>query len=113
MHTSRGLGIIVVVVTKVKVITDPKKSIRNIEISIKKNHLQPMVLAAEEQLIEIQQYFQPANSLFASKENSKEFSGVQVVDIQQKLHKHIVDISGNTRLVAHGQPCPFSAKHET
>jgi hypothetical protein len=68
-----------------------------------------MVLVAGEQLTRILLCFQPANSLFASKESSGESSKVQEVDIQQRLHIHILGIGGNIRLAALGQPYPFSA----
>ena len=60
------------------------------------------------QMIRILQYSQPAGFLFASIENSKEFSEVQEVDIQKKLHKHIWDIGGNIPLAEHDQPYLFS-----
>lgn len=68
-----------------------------------------MVQVAEEQQIEIFQYFQLANFLFASTGSSKEFLEVQEVGIRQKLHKRIVDIDGSTHQAAHDQPYPFSA----
>lgn len=68
-----------------------------------------MVPVAAKLLIRILQYFQLADSLFASRESSREFSKVQEVDIQQKLHKHIWGIADNILQVAHDRPCPFSA----
>lgn len=67
-----------------------------------------MVLVAAVWLIRILQYSQPEDFLFASIENSKEFSAVQEVDIQKKLHKHMRGIGGNIPLAAHDQPYLFS-----
>lgn len=68
-----------------------------------------MVLVAAKLLTRILLCFQLANSLFASRESSREFSKVQEVDIQQRLHKHIWGIGGNIVQAGLGQPCPFSA----
>lgn len=67
-----------------------------------------MVLVLAKLLTRILQCFQPANFLFASRENSKEFSKVQEVDTQRKLHKRISDIGGSIHLAAHDQLYPFS-----
>lgn len=77
------------------------------------NYLQQGVLVAAEQLKGNPLYFQLASSLFAGKGSSKEFSEVLEADIQQKLHKHILDIGGSILQAEHGQPYPFSAIHSS
>lgn len=62
-----------------------------------------MAQVAVELLTGIPQYYQPANFLFASKENSGEFLKAQVADIQRKLQKHIEDRGGSILLVAHAR----------
>lgn len=68
---------------------------------------------AAEQLKGIPLCFQLASSLFAGKGSSKEFLEVLESDIQQKLHKHILDIGGSILQAVHGQPYPFSAIHSS
>lgn len=67
-----------------------------------------MARVAVEQLRGSPQYYQPANFLFASKVNLREFLIAQVADIQRKPHKHIGDRDGSILLVAHVQPYLFS-----